>query len=150
MKEIIDKLTIIRDKVVSERTDGILRFFGLIARIDLDSKWDLLISADWISKNNNEEDLIYIIKKLKEEFMEHLDFLSRIVVLTSNEFFVKQLARAILTKSLSERGEISNLQISPDFVVKQLYVISFDFNGIDLDAPEIENGPAGVRESANF
>src|SRR3989339_2004319 len=98
MKEIIKKLTNIKNTILSEKSSGKLRFFGLIARVDIDNKWDLLISADWIEKNSSEETLIYIIQKLKESFDGKLEFLSSIVLLTPKEAFVRQLARGIISE----------------------------------------------------
>lgn len=146
MKEIIEKLTIIKDKILSEKTNGRLRFLGLIARTDIEGKWDLLLSADWIKKNSSETDLIYIIQKLKDGFAGNLDFLSRIVLLTPNETFVQQLARTITREDLKNGEEITSLKISADFTVRKMLYIFLDFQGIDLNTiQETEDEPVAIK-----
>src|SRR5688500_975096 len=115
MKEIIEKLNLVKDNIISEK--GTLRFFGLIARTDLENKWDLLISSDWIEKNSSDEELVYVITKLKEAFSEKLDFLSRIVLLRPEEHFIQELARVIVKEHDGKTGEIRNLKVSDDFTV---------------------------------
>lgn len=152
MKEIVEKLRNIKDQIVLEKAEGQLRFLGLIARTDLDGKWDLLLSADWIKKSNGEEDLIFLIQKLKKEFQGNLDFLSKLVLLTPSESFILQLARAIVREDKGKTGEeISDLKISVDFTVRHLFVISFDFAGIDLEKTQAsESEPIATEEVVNF
>lgn len=150
MKEIITKLTVIKNDILKEK-EGQLRFLGLIARADVEDKWDLLVSADWIKKSNSEEDLIYIIKKLKGVFAENLNFLSRIVLLTPQETFIKQLARAIINEKVGNTGEFANLKTSADFTIKQVFVITLDFTDINLEnSQEIGDGFVGAKDVVEF
>ncbi len=151
MREIIEKLGKIRDEILSERTEGKLRFFGLIARVDLEDKWDLLLSADWLEKSNSEKDMIYLIKKLKKEFEGNLDFLAKIVLLTPKESFMQNLVRAIARENKGEAKEIINLKISQGFTVRSLLVVTLDFAGIDLGEGEmIGKGVVATREIIDF
>ena len=151
MKEIIEKLNNIKNKIIEEKTTGKLRFLGLIARADIEGKWDLLVSADWIKKNSSEDDFVYIIQKLKDNFDEKLDFLARIVLLTPKEAFIQQLARAIIRENGGEAGKITSLKTSKDFIVGQIVVIAFDFTDIGLDvSQETEDGPVGIKDIVNF
>lgn len=151
MREIIEKLTAIKDSILTEKSGGKLRFFGALVRADMEEKWDLLISADWVEKNSSEEDLVYIIKKLKDSFGEKLDFLFRIVLLKPDETFVRQLAKAIIRENGGKPGEITNLAVNAEFTLKQLIVIALDFSGIDLDSPsETTDGPIGIKSVNDF
>lgn len=150
MNEITQKLITISDKILQEKT-GILRFFGLLARSDLNEKWDLLVSADWIEENNNESDLVYIIERLKEEFSENLDFLSQIVILSPRESFIMRLAQALIRENILVPGEAYNLMISPDFAVNHTHVIKLDFTGIDLtDIEPIESINVTTKNREDF
>ena len=151
MKEIIEKLNNIKNKIIEEKTTGKLRFLGLIARADIEGKWDLLVSADWIKKNSSEDDFVYIIQKLKDNFDEKLDFLARIVLLTPKEAFIQQLARAIIRENGGEAGKITSLKTTKDYIVAQIVVIAFDFTDIGLDvSQETEDGPVGIKDIVNF
>lgn len=136
MKEIVEKLSRVIEKITLEKTSGILRFFGLIERNDLENKWDILLSADWLEKNNSEKDLIYVIERLKEEFSNNLDFLSSVVLLIPSNPLIKYLAKAV---SLSENEGIErhSVKIDEDFTIKHMYVLASDFTGFDLtDLPK--------------
>jgi|SRR5581483_5540131 len=151
MKDIVEKLRKIKDEINAERTTGLLRLFVLIARADIDGKWDIIVSADWFEKTNSESDLVYIIQKLKSEFGENLEFLARIVVATPKEIFIQQLGKAILSEKQGELGELKDLQTSLDFKVGHLFVITINFDGIDLSKVEGTNdGPLGVKEITAF
>jgi len=130
MNEIIEKLKKVKDTIILEKGDT-LRLSLLIARTDMESKWDLFMSGDWLKKNNSEKDLIYVIEKLKAEFNENLDFLSQIVLLVPTDDFFKALARAIKKENRME-GEIKDLRISSGFVIKQMYLISSNLDQLEL------------------
>lgn len=151
MNEITQKLIAVSDKIIQEKTSGILRFFGLLARADLSEKWDLLVSADWIEENNNQADLVYIIEKLKEEFAENLDFLSQIVILSPRESFIMRLAQALIREEILIPGEVSQLMISPDFTVSHVHIMKLDFTGIDLaNVTPIESTHVTTLEREDF
>jgi hypothetical protein len=144
MNEILQKLNNIKDSLLAEHSDVKLRFFGLIARMDVDNKWDLIICADWIKKSNSENDLVDIIDRLKKEF-NNLDFLAKIVLLTTDEFFIRQLASAISVRE-EQIGEMKDLKLKEGFVVRHIIVIYFDFGGIDLTTPATEEIPTATKE----
>ena len=99
MKEIFEKLNEIKDEILLEKGANELRLFVLVARTDIDARWDILFSADWLEKTNSEKDLVYLIEKLKSKFDGNLDFLARIVVATPHEIFIKRLAKAIIREN---------------------------------------------------
>jgi hypothetical protein len=141
MKENIEKLESIYKEIISEKTSGKVYFFGLLSRIDIEEKWDILISADWLKENNSQEDLVYIIKKLKDRFFDKLEFLSEIVLLVSKEPFIQDLARS-LGKTEIKNKEIEGLKILDDFIIKKLYIINADFSALKLD-PSLTIGLEG-------
>ena len=152
MTEIIEKLKNIKDEILRDK-GGLLRFFGLLARMDVEGKWDLLISANWIEKNTSEADLVYVINKLKDKFSNKLDFLFRIVLLTPDEPFISQLVAAINRENGGQAGELTSLKLSETFHVKQVIVIALDSTGIEFAALEEvpENiGPVGTKEITDF
>jgi hypothetical protein len=150
MKEITEKLNNISKEIISERKEGRLRLFALIARTDLDNKWDILISADWIKKNNSEEELVYIIKKLKKEFSENLDFLSRLVLLTPKELFTREIAKATIKENDGKPGELFKLKTSTDFIVKHIIVIHLDYKMEELTEEAEDREPVVIKDKENF
>ena len=151
MKEIVEKLRKVKDEILLEKTTSKLRIFVLIARADLEGKWDIILSADWLERTNSEKDLVYLITKLKSEFGENLDFLARIVVATPREIFIQHLGKAIINEPQGELGELKDLQISADFKAQHLFVIEVDFDGINLEKMEgTEEGPLAFKDSGSF
>ncbi|GEM_PF-1709111 len=149
MKEIIRKLNTIKDELLNEK--GSLLMFVLIERNDTEGKWDLLLSANWIPKTNNQSDLIYIINKLKKEFKENLEFLSQIVIGTPTDSFILRIARAIDKQNIELSEEIFDLQVSPEFTIHRLYVIAMNFTDMELASEGVEEeGPIAVREASEF
>lgn len=148
MKDIIEKLNNVKNDIIREKTDGFLRFFGLIARIDLENKWDILISADWIDKSNLEQDFVFLINKLKTQFNEDLGFLSQIVFLAPDEPFIKNLARAIKSEDKKDGDEACDLKISEKITINHIFIITSNFKGIDLG----EISPVGsiTQDAAEF
>ncbi len=150
MKEIIEKLNIIKDEIISESNQGILRFFVLIKRTDQTDKWDILLSADWFKKTNSQDDLIYFIKKIKSQFSS-LDFIARILLATPDDLFIKSLAGAILKSKENTVGDITNLKVPEvDTVLKNINVIHIDFSGIDLNNKGRMIGPLAVKNNEDF
>ena len=152
MKEIFEKLNKIRDEIIQEKTvQGELRLLAMIARADLEGKWDILMSADWINSNNNEVDLIYLIEKMKVEFNNNFSFLSRIVLLTSNEKFVKNLAKSMPYDGVIKEKEFSNLQIFPDFSITNIFISILNFVNINLEDLETDaSEPIATKEVSAF
>lgn len=147
MKEIIEKLNKIKEEILLERTEGRLRLFSLIARNDLDGKWDILFSADWLEKTNSEKDLVYLITKLKSEFAENLDFLARILVGTPKEIFIKQFIQAIVERGeLGGPEEVKDLFVSKDLTISGLFIIAIDSTDLDLRQIGTNEGPIAVKD----
>jgi hypothetical protein len=129
MNEIIKKLKEVRDRIIDEKDKSLLRFFGLIARTDLENKYDLLISADWLEKSNSEKDLIYVIDSLKKEFTDDFDFLSQIVLLIPSEEFIQTLLR-MLPKDVDE---VSNFKLADNYELKQIYILYLNSKGLPVE-----------------
>lgn len=149
MKEIIKKLNTIKDEILGEK--GSLLMFVLVERNDIEGKWDLLLSADWIPKTNNQTDLIYVINKLKEEFKENLEFLSQIIIGTPTDSFILRIARAINKQDAQLSEEIFDLQVSSEFSIHRLYVIAANFTDQELANEGVEeDGPIAVGKVSEF
>lgn len=138
MNEIITKLNKIGDFITSENKLGKVILFALIARNDLVGKWDILISADGLKKNNTEKDLTYVIELLKKEFGNDLSFLSQIVLLVTKEDFVNDFVRAFRKGDFKVAENIS-LKLTDNFTIGSVYVISYDFSTLDLEVFEDQN-----------
>ena len=149
MKEYIEKLKKIEEKILKEK-EGNIYFFGILKRTDVENKWDIVISADWIEQSDTEKDLIYVIDAIKVEFNGNLDFLSKIVLLAPTEEFIRSLLKAIARNKMTT-GEIQNLKITSDITIKELLVISSDVSGVDLDdTSELEEDKKDTKTVANF
>lgn len=127
MNEIVTKLEKVKESISKL---GTVFIFTLIARNDLEGKWDILISAEKLKQNNSQEDLTYVIEELKKEFNDDLTFLSRIVLLVKDEDFIKEIACA-LDKIKTSKGEVSGLKLS-NITIRQMNIISSDFSGFNL------------------
>jgi|CXWL01.1.fsa_nt_gi hypothetical protein len=149
MKEIVEKLNKIKDRIVSEK-GAVPRLFVLIERNDLDAKWDILFSTDWLEKTNSEKDLIYVIDQLKTEFNGNLDFLARILMAKPDDLFIKSIAKAIIKSDVNTPGEVNELFVKEGLVIHRMFVVSLDFNGMDLESGTEESGPIAVREGTDF
>ena len=150
MKEIFEKLNEIKDEILLEKGANDLRRFVLVARTDIDARWDILFSADWLEKTNSEKDLVYLIEKLKSKFDGNLDFLARIVVATPHEIFIKRLAKAIIRENGRESGEIVGLVTTADFTVKRLFVMYINFSDEEISAEGTVDRPLAVQKISDF
>jgi hypothetical protein len=150
MNEIIEKLNIAKDRIISERGNT-LKIFVLIRRFDLENKWDLIIGADWAEERNKEKDLIFFIEILKKSFDNNLNFLSQIEILNTHEIFIQQISRAIIEQGFEEETDISDLRISPNFLVGEIYIIKFDMDEEDLIPEMLQSGEIESKNRApNF
>lgn len=146
MTELIEKLNRIKTKILSEKRSGHFIFFGIIERVDLVGKWDIVICADWITENNNESDLVYVIGEIKTEFDGSLDFLGRVLLMTSSQALIRSLARAIIKENVDDK-ELFNLRVG-SIVISHLYIIESAFDDVDISAPPRVASP--IAEVVNF
>lgn len=150
MKEIVKKLIRVSESITSDESRGGVKLFLLIRRTDLDNKWDILFSADWIKNENRQNDLVYLINKLKEEFDENIDFVSRIVLGTPGEDFIKKFAKAIIEADVKQGEEVLDLSVFGDFTAERIFVITIgDFSSEDLESKGVNQGPV-VGEVSEF
>lgn len=136
MDEILDKIREINSEIKSEKTEGVLRLFALIERTDLESKWDIVFSSDWLKKTNDEDVLIYLLDKLKNKFNGELEFLARVVVVKPDDSFIQNLAKSIVDNNLDTRGEIKELKVLPDSTIKKINMIEFNFKNYSFNIPD--------------
>lgn len=142
-EKIKNRLQNISRVIAEEKGIETLRFFGLLERTDLDQKWDLLISADWIERSSNEKDFLYVIDKLKKEFGNDLEFLSRIVLMTPQKAFIKNLAMSLENIELQELPkEIFDFKVSSDFILKHAFIFHLNFKSLDIK--QIDLGDSGI------
>jgi hypothetical protein len=93
MKEIIEKLIQIEKATSKEK--GEYELFGLFLRENSSSKWDLLVSANWIL-NDKEKALKYLAEKLQNILSpQELLSISRIVIIEQNNPALPSLQQAI-------------------------------------------------------
>lgn len=118
MKEIIDKLMAIEKETSIEKGAYIL--FAIFLREDSFNKWDILVSANWIS-NNKEIALKYLSEKIqlaltKNEFL----LISRIVIIESSNPELQKVQQTISIEHGSVEIKDSNffeVQIRHGFFV---------------------------------
>lgn len=92
MKELVEKLNRIEKETSFEK--GEYELFALFLREDASSKWDILVSANWVSKNK-EDALKYLANKIQNVFSsEELLHISRIVLIESNNPSLPALQQA--------------------------------------------------------
>lgn len=132
MNELLEKLNNVKNSILSEKKDSIFYLFGLVERVDLENKWDLLISTNWLEKENQEKDLVFFIEKIKAEFGSNFDFISKIVLFTADEEFLLALGRALEKEKASEK-EFFNIKLVDNLALKHLYVLERNFESLDLN-----------------
>lgn len=133
MKEILTKIQEILDKITIEKKFGNIVFLGLIERGDQNNKWDIVVSANSITENNSQKDLIYLIDLITQQFENDFSFLSQIVTLKPTEDFIVRLGAALRERG-KESGEITDLVLSNNINLGRLFVFAADFTGIDLSS----------------
>ncbi len=123
MTFILDKFKSIVDKIISDKDT--LDFFAVIKRFDIEDKWDVVLSAEWIKQSNNQEDLVYIIELLKNEYDDKIDFVSRLLTFSPDEKFITDIAESVTRNNLNEgyRGEIV---VSEDLIISEINIIRLD------------------------
>jgi len=79
MKEILNKFVTLERNLSKEK--GNFNLFSLFLREDVEDRWDLVLSAQWL-KSNNKKDYEFIANHIKNILNEEeLIYISRIVIL---------------------------------------------------------------------
>lgn len=141
MTFLTSKFNKIKDKILSEK--GSLDFFVVIKRFDIDNKWDLLISGEWITESNLQADLVYVIELLKSEYEDKIDFISKILLLAPNEDFINDLAKAVITQDIP-MGYKGELLVDTDTLISEINILYFNsdkYKNIDFSDKEIVELP---------
>jgi hypothetical protein len=144
MKETTNKLKKVIDRIVAEK-NGILRLFALVKRTDGENKWDLLLSADWMQKDNSVEDIEYILETLRDEMGEDSSLFLQIVLLQPKNSFIQLLAKALIRDAISVGETATNVKLRSTFALACINLLAFDFTGFifDVSAPvNLENKTA--------
>lgn len=155
MNEIIKKLKIVEEQVISEKNQE-TSLFVLIKRTDLDGdKWDIILSSNWIEKNNLESDLVYIIDKLKLAFADQLDFLAQLVLLIPSSPLVKLLAKAAYEGKMTIGEEIKELKLLKNYTIKCLIPVTislkhFDLSELNSFAQSLDNNENPIENVEEF
>jgi len=120
IEEIVQKL-INTEKRISKEKGEDFNFFGAFKRMDLENSWDIVISANWFSKNKR-KDLIYIINEIKKDLKdEELMFLARIVLIKPEDKLIRELNKVI--KIEHGMTEMIDNQIN-EIRLKHAYIIT--------------------------
>ncbi len=111
-KKLVDKLIRIEKHLSSKK--GPFDLFGLILRVELSDKWDLLVAADWI-ENNFDQSLRLISRELTKKLSsEELSAISKVVLLSVFDPRVKSVQKAIETEHRD--AELVNVDLFGFFV----------------------------------
>ncbi len=106
MKEIVNKLVEIEKKTSSER--GEYNLFALFLREDSSNKWDILVSANWISHDKGVA-LKYLADNIQKNLTKaELLLIARIVIIEENNPALPALQQAIHVEHGSAEIKESN------------------------------------------
>ena len=118
MKDIVEKVTEIEKETSAER--GEYDLFALFLREESSNKWDILVSAKWISESK-EDALKYLAQRIQKSFTSsELLQISKIVIIEKNNPALPALLQAISVEHGSAEIKDSNffgLQIKHGFLI---------------------------------
>ena len=118
MKDIVEKVTAIEKETSAER--GEYDLFALFLREESSNKWDILVSAKWISESK-EDALKYLAQRIQKSFTSsELLQISKIVIIEKNNPALPALQQAISVEHGSAEIKDSNffgLQIKHGFLI---------------------------------
>ena len=118
MKNIVEKVTAIEKETSAER--GEYDLFALFLREESSNKWDILVSAKWISESK-EDALKYLAQRIQKSFTSsELLQISKIVIIEKNNPALPALQQAISVEHGSAEIKDSNffgLQIKHGFLI---------------------------------
>lgn len=125
-----EKVNKVKDVILSEKEGVIL--IAVIKRTDLDKKWDILLSASWVKKPNDEDDLLYLIKILRAGLSDDFDYVSKILVLPPQEQFIQDIVKSIKDAKLPDGWE-GELKINDNFIINEIGLVFTDFSNFELN-----------------
>ncbi|MDD5251465.1 MAG: hypothetical protein PHT12_02420 [Patescibacteria group bacterium] len=103
------------------RAKGRFVLFGLFKRSDLDDKWDLLVSADWLNERNYQDNFVSIQKTLHRYLGSNINIIARILMIPDNVPFVKSINSAFNIEHGS--AVITNCSIN-NILLERAYLIT--------------------------
>jgi hypothetical protein len=93
--EITEKFTELEASIAAEK--GPFAFFALFMREEVPDRWDLIVSAPWVS-SDKQSAVAFFIAQIKTRLgAQALTHLSRIIVIDSENAAVQELNRTIQT-----------------------------------------------------
>ncbi len=121
MKNILEPLKKIEKIISKEKGQFVL--FGMFLKKDPGSKWDIVVSANWIG-NEAKEFLTYFISKLNPEIKKvDLTTISSVVALKPSDPFVQTINQIIKTEHGDTRFTncyFNNIEIKDAFIITSL------------------------------
>ena len=120
MNEIVEKFASLEAEIAAKR--GNFSLFALFLREDVPDRWDLMVSAPWLSTNKRGEAVDYLVDEIKLH-LGPLDLvnLSRIVLVNPNDPPAQALAKAFHVEHGMVEVRDSNLF---GLQVKHAYIIT--------------------------
>ena len=145
MIALVRKLREVENEVAAER--GGIVLVALFQREDSLGKWDVLFSADWIKRTEDERPVLdYLIGKLQPKLTQReLLTVSRVLVFEPNEQFV-----GLVLGMLQEWGnpqQLANISIN-GMSITTAYIIAADLNYAPL--PAVPDPESMIRETAEI
>jgi hypothetical protein len=150
MNDFFGKMREVEADLARER-GGVL-FFGLLKSADLPDRWDVVITARWVT-DSQLTDLRYLADKLRSRLTpDEMLSLARIVLLAPDESSL--LARGGLFDIKQGSLQLVNVPIN-DMVITHAYVITADSAALKQSAPAAARelasnpGPVGLPSSTS-
>lgn len=121
MKDFFKKIGKIEKEISSEKGD--FNLFAALLREDSSDKWDIVISAPWLKKDDMAS-LKYIAKIIKKHLDNELLRLSRIVIIDNRDAALEAIHSSIQVKHGAEGVEVRNSNFFGLIIKHAYFVIS--------------------------
>lgn len=92
MKQILEKLRDVEKDISREK--GSISLFAFLLPEDAPNRWDVLVAAPWITKENKYEDVLeYIVKKIQKRLnKQEIIYISKVLPIEGNNAELKTLS----------------------------------------------------------
>lgn len=121
MQNLIEKFQFVVEDLENEH--GELTLFGLFLREEAFEKWDVLVSASWLSPGSLESYTLINSSVQKYIKNENLIKLSRIVILSTDNPFVKKLQETWTGKGQYQLQNAQTFSDALSFNIKTAYLL---------------------------
>lgn len=120
MENLIDKFRITEKTISDEKTS--FAIFGLFLREDAEDKWDLILSANWLT-GDYLKNLEYITEKLKLQLdPKEMTRISRIILLGPEDKFVRNINSALNVEH--GKVELEDCRFNDIFIKRAIIITS--------------------------